>query len=532
MRVERLTVAGSGSWQGAGSIRPRADRVTARTSRARARPTPPCGRASSGSRPGDGGPVRRPRRSSATGPGRRRATAPARARRRSRAPSPGVGLRARALHTARRRDRRRPHGGPRSGHRPTRLARTLYGVERDVYLRLGCVDQAELDRIGDAGSVRHAVESALTQSRADASAATAVEALRSHRSRLVGEPGPHERAPDSRVRSGVPAHGAPGRHGGAGRGRAGCRRARRRPWRGGRRCGAGARARIGPRPPARRRAAPPPRRRRGARGDRGARDRPARGRDRRRRVRRRGSDGRDARPHARPIGRARRAHARGRGRRGAGGRLGSAAATSRRRSRRSSPTGARPTALPPWKRPRPRRAQDRRRAGPSPRSPSASWAPWPVSLRGCRCSSESARWPSPPGPAGRSPPAAAAPSASSTGSCRGTERAVSGWRRSGRRWSATAPSLQPSASSGGSRSSWPGSARVWPGPPSSSTSCAGCTGASHRAPGCGIETTDLGEGLRLYDGREVAAQMHAEPTLTQDKRVRGAAPPPRRGVAR
>ena len=59
-------------------------------------------------------------------------------------------------------------------------------VDRDIYLRLGCVEQSELDRIGDAGSVRHAVESALTQARADASAATAVEALRSHRSRLVG----------------------------------------------------------------------------------------------------------------------------------------------------------------------------------------------------------------------------------------------------------------------------------------------------------------------------------------------------------
>jgi DNA repair exonuclease SbcCD ATPase subunit len=73
-----------------------------------------------------------------------------------------------------------------AGTDPRLLARTLYGVERDVYLRLGCVDQSELDRIGDAGSVRHAVESALTQARADASAATAVEALRSHRSRLVG----------------------------------------------------------------------------------------------------------------------------------------------------------------------------------------------------------------------------------------------------------------------------------------------------------------------------------------------------------
>ena len=73
-----------------------------------------------------------------------------------------------------------------SGTDPRGLARALYGVDRDVYLRLGCVDQAELDRIGDAGSVRHAVEAVLTQARADASAVTAVETLKAHRSRLVG----------------------------------------------------------------------------------------------------------------------------------------------------------------------------------------------------------------------------------------------------------------------------------------------------------------------------------------------------------
>ncbi len=73
-----------------------------------------------------------------------------------------------------------------SGTDPRGLAQTLYGVDRDVYLRLGCVDQAELDRIGDAGSVRHAVEIVLTQARADASAVTAVETLKAHRSRLVG----------------------------------------------------------------------------------------------------------------------------------------------------------------------------------------------------------------------------------------------------------------------------------------------------------------------------------------------------------
>jgi DNA repair exonuclease SbcCD ATPase subunit len=66
------------------------------------------------------------------------------------------------------------------------LARTLYGVDRDIYLRVGCVDQSELDQIGEPGSVRHAVESALTQARADASAGTAVEALKAHRARLVG----------------------------------------------------------------------------------------------------------------------------------------------------------------------------------------------------------------------------------------------------------------------------------------------------------------------------------------------------------
>lgn len=73
-----------------------------------------------------------------------------------------------------------------SGTDPRGLARALYGVDRDVYLRLGCVDQAELDRIGDAGSVRHAVEAVLTQARADASAVNAVDMLKTHRSRLVG----------------------------------------------------------------------------------------------------------------------------------------------------------------------------------------------------------------------------------------------------------------------------------------------------------------------------------------------------------
>jgi uncharacterized protein YhaN len=74
-----------------------------------------------------------------------------------------------------------------AGTDPRGLAQTLYGVDRDVYLRVGCVDQAELDRIGDPGTVRHAVETVLTQSPADASAAIAVEALRTHRGRLVGK---------------------------------------------------------------------------------------------------------------------------------------------------------------------------------------------------------------------------------------------------------------------------------------------------------------------------------------------------------
>src|SRR5205085_10372416 len=80
-------------------------------------------------------------------------------------------------------DRTGAHG---AGSDPRLLASTLYGVDRDVYLRVGCVDQAELHRIGDPGSVRHAVETALTRSRADTSALAAVEALRRHRSRLVG----------------------------------------------------------------------------------------------------------------------------------------------------------------------------------------------------------------------------------------------------------------------------------------------------------------------------------------------------------
>src|SRR4051795_11403797 len=48
-----------------------------------------------------------------------------------------------------------------AGTDPRTLARALYGVDRDVYLRLGCVDQSELNQIGEPGSVRHAVESAL-----------------------------------------------------------------------------------------------------------------------------------------------------------------------------------------------------------------------------------------------------------------------------------------------------------------------------------------------------------------------------------
>jgi uncharacterized protein YhaN len=73
-----------------------------------------------------------------------------------------------------------------AGTDPRALAQALYGVDREVYLRVGCVEQAELDRIGEPGSVRHAVEVALTRSQPDTSARAAIDALRAHRSQLVG----------------------------------------------------------------------------------------------------------------------------------------------------------------------------------------------------------------------------------------------------------------------------------------------------------------------------------------------------------
>ena len=66
------------------------------------------------------------------------------------------------------------------------LARTLYGVERDVYLRAGCVDQAELNQIGEPDAVRHAIEVVMTSAPADGSAAKAVAVLRAARSDAVG----------------------------------------------------------------------------------------------------------------------------------------------------------------------------------------------------------------------------------------------------------------------------------------------------------------------------------------------------------
>jgi uncharacterized protein YhaN len=73
-----------------------------------------------------------------------------------------------------------------AGTDPRLLAKALYGVDRDVYLRAGCIDQAELNRIGEPDAVRHAIETVMTQAPADGSAATAVAVLRGARSQLVG----------------------------------------------------------------------------------------------------------------------------------------------------------------------------------------------------------------------------------------------------------------------------------------------------------------------------------------------------------
>jgi uncharacterized protein YhaN len=73
-----------------------------------------------------------------------------------------------------------------SGTDTQALARALYGVGRDVYLRVGCVDQAELNRIGEPDSVRHTIENVMTHAPADKSAATAVAALKGFRAETVG----------------------------------------------------------------------------------------------------------------------------------------------------------------------------------------------------------------------------------------------------------------------------------------------------------------------------------------------------------
>jgi uncharacterized protein YhaN len=73
-----------------------------------------------------------------------------------------------------------------SGTDTQALAQALYGVERDVYLRAGCVDQAELNRIGEPDAVRHAIETVMTSAPADGSAAKAVAVLKGARADMVG----------------------------------------------------------------------------------------------------------------------------------------------------------------------------------------------------------------------------------------------------------------------------------------------------------------------------------------------------------
>ena len=82
-----------------------------------------------------------------------------------------------------------------SGTDTQALARDLYGVERDVYLRAGCVDQAELNGIGEPDAVRHAIETVMTNAPADGSAATAVARPESYpRGHGRAEPGPDQAA--------------------------------------------------------------------------------------------------------------------------------------------------------------------------------------------------------------------------------------------------------------------------------------------------------------------------------------------------
>jgi DNA repair exonuclease SbcCD ATPase subunit len=66
------------------------------------------------------------------------------------------------------------------------LVRSVWGVDRSVYLRLGHVEQAELARIADPSGVRHAIEAVAGQGAADSPAQLAVAALKEQRSRLVG----------------------------------------------------------------------------------------------------------------------------------------------------------------------------------------------------------------------------------------------------------------------------------------------------------------------------------------------------------
>ena len=67
------------------------------------------------------------------------------------------------------------------------LSETLYGVGRDVYLRIGSVGQEELAEIAtDATGVREAIERAAGQSQADSGSQAAIDRLRGRRKELVG----------------------------------------------------------------------------------------------------------------------------------------------------------------------------------------------------------------------------------------------------------------------------------------------------------------------------------------------------------
>jgi DNA repair exonuclease SbcCD ATPase subunit len=67
------------------------------------------------------------------------------------------------------------------------LSETLYGVGRDVYLRVGSVGQEELAEIAtDSTGVREAIERAAGQSQTDSSSQAAIDRLRARRKELVG----------------------------------------------------------------------------------------------------------------------------------------------------------------------------------------------------------------------------------------------------------------------------------------------------------------------------------------------------------